>query len=232
MRRFEMFKRIFAGLAIAMLMVSFSFLAKFDLCAEEYEDDSVMLADFEGWPNNLGGDIGVYGSLEPDWDMKDKIPYSWVYEPVAPGYDSANVHDGNKSMRLVNALGTKPNESWGSFAMDMGPTIDTTVTPKKVHSFDASGFKYLTFWYKGTMGGEKIKVIMRDAHALSYMPQYEYAVDPATTEWQKVVVPLTKAKKRIDLSVLDNVGISFGLDLGNRRGAIVYLDTFKFTNNK
>ncbi|MBN1871413.1 MAG: hypothetical protein JW800_02460 [Candidatus Omnitrophica bacterium] len=227
-----MFKRIGTSFAIAILVLSFSFAVGFDLRAEETGEDSVMLADFEGWPNNLGGDIGVYGSLEPDWDMKETVPYSWVYEPVTPGYNSINVHDGNKSMRLVNALGTKPNESWGSFAMDMGQTIDTTVTPKKVESFDASGFKYLTFWYKGAMGGEKIKVIMRDSHALSYMPQYEHPLPPATTEWEKVVVPLAKAKKRIDLNTLDNVGISFGVDLGNRKGAIVYLDTFMFTNSE
>ena len=225
-------KRLIASLAVTASLLFTSLLSAGMIYAEDLALDSTMIADFEGWPDNLGGEIGVYGSLEPDWDMKEKVPYSWVYEPIAPKYDSINVHDGNKSFRLVNGLGTKPNESWGSFAMDMGPTIDTKVIPKKVVSFDASGYKYLTFWYKGAMGGENMKVIMRDAGALNYMPQFEYALKGATTDWKKATIPLSAAGKRVDLKALDNIGISFGVDLGNRRGSIVYLDTFMFTNSK
>jgi len=193
--------------------------------------EEVILADFEGWPNNLGGEIGVYGSLEPDWNKMTTVPYSWVYETITAGYDPKNVHDGKQSFRLVNALGTKPNETWGSFAMDLGPTTDLTVIPKKVTSLDVSGYKYLTFWAKGEKGGEKIELLIRDAHALNYMPQLKYKLPDLTTDWQKIVVPLEGFGGRVDLTQLDNIGIAFGRDVGNMGGEIAYVDSFVFTNN-
>jgi len=222
--------RIKAVLAAAFVCILF--LAP-HAAAEADATESVVIADFEGWPDNLGGDIGVYGSLEPAWDMMETVPYSWVYEPKTPGYTTENVHDGNKSFRLVTGTGTKPKESWGSFAMDMGPTVDIKVVPKKVKSFDASGFRYITFWLKGARGGEKMKVIMRDSHALDYMPQYKSpSAITATTEWQKIVIPLSRVGKSIDLKSIDNLGIAFGMDEGNRRGSTIYVDTFMFSVSK
>jgi hypothetical protein len=199
---------------------------------EEEEIEGEVIADFEGWPNNLGGEMGVYGSLEPNWDESETVPYSWVYEVVAPGYDPANVHSGRQSFRLVNALGLKPAETWGSFAMDLGPAIDLTVMPKKVESFDVSGYSYLVFWLKGEKGGEKMELLLRDAHALNYMPQVKYKLPDATTEWQKIVIPLTELKGKIDLTALDNIGLAFGPDVGNLAGEIIYIDDFMFTNSK
>jgi len=190
----------------------------------------VIIADFEGWPNNLGGEIGVYGSLEPNWDDIATVPYSWSYEPITPGYNPANIHSGKQSFRLVNGLGLKPELTWGSFAMDLGPTTDLTVIPKKVESFNASGFKYIIFWVKGEKGGEKMEFLARDAHALNYMPQAKYKLPDATTEWQKVVIPMSEISGKIDLTALDNMGLAFGKDVGNIKGEIVYIDDFTFTN--
>jgi len=196
------------------------------------ETDSVLIADFEGWPNNLGGEVGVYGSLEPNWDDIASVPYSWVYESITPGYDLKNVHGGKQSFRLVNGLGLKPEETWGSFAMDLGPTTDLTVIPKRVDSFDASSFKYITFWARGEKGGERMQILMRDAHALNYMPQVKHKLPDATVEWQKVVVPLEQFSGKLDFTALDNIGIAFGRDVGNLRGEIVYLDEFMLTNSE
>jgi hypothetical protein len=194
---------------------------------------NVLIADFEGWPNNLGGEIGVYGSLEPNWDDVNTVPYSWVYEPmVTPGYDSANMHNGKQSFRLVNGLGLKPDSTWGSFAMDLGPTIDLTLIPKEVESFDCSGYKYLIFWVKGEKGGEKMQLLLRDASALNYMPQVKYQLPDATTEWQKVVVALGQFDGKINLSALDNIGLAFGRDVGNLKGEVIYLDDFMLTNSE
>ena len=175
--------------------------------------------------------MGVYGSLEPDWDKVGAVPYSWVYEPIVRGYDFANVHNGRQSFRLVNGLGTKPQETWGSFAMDLGPTIDLTVVPKRVESLDVSGYQYLIFWAKGEKGGEKMELLVRDAHALNYNPQVKYKLPDLTTEWQKMVVPLEEISGRLDLTQLDNIGIAFGQDVGNMKGDIAYIDDFVFTNN-
>lgn len=191
-----------------------------------------IIADFEGWPNNLGGEIGVYGSLEPNWDDIATVPYSWVYEPVTPGYNPANVHSGKQSFRLVNGLGLKPEITWGSFAMDLGPTTDLTVMPKKVESFNASGFKYITFWVKGEKGGEKMEFVGRDTHALNYMPQAKYKLPDATTEWQKITIPLSEISGKVDATALDNIGLAFGKDVGNVKGEVIYLDDFAFTNTQ
>ena len=199
---------------------------------EALEIVDVVIADFEGWPNNLGGEIGVYGALEPDWDDITSIPYSWVYEPITPEYDSMNVQSGKQAFRLVNGLGLKTELAWGSFAMDLGPVTDLTVIPKKVESFDASDWGYLTFWVKGDKGGEKMELVIRDAHALNYMPQVKYKLPDATTEWQKVAVSLEQFKGQIDLTALDNIGLAFGRDVGNLKGEVVYIDNFAFTTSE
>lgn len=192
----------------------------------------LLIADFEGHPNNLGGDVGVYGSLEPNWEDK-ATAYSWYYGPSTAGYDKANVHGGTQSFRLVNALGSKKTETWGSFSMDLGKTIDVAPVPKKVDSKDVTAFKYLTFWVKGAQGGEKMELLFRDSHAVSYMPQAKYKVEDITAEWKKVSIPLDDIKKMgIDLKSLDNIGIAFGPDAGNAAGSIVYIDDFSFTDSK
>ena len=196
------------------------------------EEGEILVADFEGWPNCLGGEMGVYGSLEPNWEEAHIHPVSWVYESTTLGYNGANVHSGMQSFRLVNGLGTKRDLAWGSFSMDLGPTIDTTVTPKKVESLDVSEYKYLVFWVKGEKGGEKMELLLRDAHSLNYMPQVKYKLPDATTEWQKAVVPLAELKGKIDLAAMDNIGLAFGKDVGNIEGDIAYVDDFVFTNNQ
>jgi len=194
-------------------------------------EGEMLVSDFENWPNNLGGEIGVYGALEPNWDDVVNVPYSWVYEPVTPGYDPANVHSGKQSFRLVNGLGLKPSETWGSFAMDLGPTTDLTVMPKKVESADVSGYGYLSFWVKGDSGREKMELLIRDSHALNYSPQVKYKLPDLTVEWQKIVIPLKEISSKVDLTQLDNIGIAFGKDVGNVQGEIAYIDDFVFTNN-
>ena len=192
----------------------------------------LVIADFEGHPDNLGGDVGVYGSLEPNWD--DKVaPFSWYYGPSTAGYDKSNVHGDAQSFRLVNAMGSRKNETWGSFSMDLGRTTDAAPVPQKVESKDVSASKYLTFWVKGAKGGEKMELLFRDNHAVSYMPQAKYKVEDITAEWKKEIIPMDEIKKLgIDLKSLDNIGIAFGPDAGNAPGATVYIDDFSFTDSK
>ena len=223
-----MWKKIFL---VVFLTVFFSGVA----IAQEgmiEETEGVIIADFESWPNNLGGEVGVFGALEPNWDDVTTVPYSWVYESITPGYDIANVHSGKQSFRLVNGLGLKGDLTWGSFAMDLGPVTDLTVVPKKVEFFDTSAYKYLTLWVRGEKGGEKTKLLMRDAGSLNYMPQVKHKLPDATTEWQKIVVSLKQFKGQINLSALDNIGLAFGKDVGNLKGEVIYIDDFMFTNSE
>ena len=198
--------------------------------AESAEGD-LIIADFEGWPNNLSGEVGVYGALEPDWEKVNQQPVSWVYEVTSLNYAPENVHAGKNSFRLVNGLGLKPEYTWGSFSMDLGPTTDITAVPKKVESLDASAYKYVVFWVKGEKGGEKMELLIRDAHALNYSPQVKYKLPDASTEWKKVVVPLSDISGKVDITKLDNIGVAFGKDVGNLTGDTIYIDDFAFTNN-
>ena len=232
-------KSVFLALSLVFLAIAFSgaVLAQENTATQTPEQavpqdvtQEVIIADFEGWPNNLGGEVGVYGALEPNCDEITTVPYSWVYEAITPSYNPANVHSGKQSFRLVNGLGLKPELAWGSFAMDLGPTTDLTVIPKKVESFNASGFKYITFWVRGEKGGEKMEFLARDAHALNYMPQAKYKLPDVTAEWQKVAIPLSEIGGKIDLTALDNIGLAFGKDVGNLKGEVIYIDDFVFTN--
>lgn len=198
--------------------------------AAECED--IIIADFEKWPNNLGGEMGVYGSLEPDWTQKNTVPYSWIYELKTPGYDRKNVHSGRQSFRLVHGLGKNADMSWGSFGIDLGPVTDLSTDPVTVDSVDVSDYKYLTFWIKGKEGGENAEVLFRDAHSINYMPQAKYAIPVITDEWQKVVIPLDEIDNRVDTSALVHVGMAFGADVGNEPGDTIFVDDFKFTDHK
>lgn len=202
-----------------------------DVPLQAKAEGDVIIADFETWPDNLGGEIGVFGSLEPDWEKVNQQPVSWVYEVTSLNYSPDNVHSGKNSFRLVNSVGIKPEYTWGSFSMDMGPTTDITAVPKKIESFDASGYKYLVFWVRGAKGGEKMELLVRDAHALNYSPQVKYKLADATAEWQKITIPLSEISGKADLTKLDNIGIAFGKDAGNMTGDTIYLDDFAFTNN-
>ena len=189
----------------------------------------MLVADFEGHPNNLGGNVGVYGAGEPNWE-NTSIPFSWYYETTVAGYRPENVHSGQQCFRLVNGTGAKPQLQWASLGIDLGPITDAAITPVKVDSKDASRYKYLVFWSKGENGGEHLRVLFRDSHALTYIPQYQYEVKvpPVTTEWQKFMVPLEGVERYVDLRSLSHVGFSFGNDVGNKRGDIIYVDDVAF----
>jgi hypothetical protein len=226
LRRRRIMKSFLRFIIIAFLILSVWQLAQ-PASAEE-----LIIANFEGWPNNLGGEMGVYGSLSPDWTTKNTVPYSWVYERKTPGYDMANVKEGKQSFRLVNGLGAEKDCSWGSFGMDLGKTVDLTVEPKEVKSLDASEYKYLVFWIKGEKGGEKAELTFRDAHSIDYMPQATYPIPIITDEWQKVVVPLSEIEDMIDITEMVHIGIAFGPDVGNEAGDTIYVDEFMLTDSK
>lgn len=220
-------KKVLTLLAIATICI---LIIPKQAVAEQAEGNSLVIADFETFPNNLGGEVGVYGSLEPNWDDK-ATPYSWYYGSSTPGYDQKNVHSGVQSFRLVNALGTKKNEGWGSFSMDLGAVTDATAVPKKVQSKNVMRYKYLTFWVKGERGGEKIEVLFRDSKSPSYMPSARYKIKEANAEWEKKAITLEEIHKLgVDLKSLDSIGIAFGPDVGNKAGAIIYIDDFIFTD--
>lgn len=200
-------------------------------CQAGAEGLDILVADFEAYPNNLGGEMGLYGSLEPNWNDKNTPP-SWYYDSKLAWYDPKNVHGGKQSFMLVNGLGAKSSELWGSLGIDLGPVMDPDSYPRKIAGIDVSGFKYLTFWVKGEKGGEHLEVIFRDSKAITYMPQAKHIVNNATTEWQKVTISLDDVRGQVDLTSLVHIGMAFGADVGNKKGDIVYIDDIVFTNSE
>ena len=214
---------------VAILSASAMLLTISVFVAAENPGNELTVAGFEAYPNNLGGELGVHGSLEANWQDQE-APFSWYYTPETPGYKKENVFSGDRSFRLVNARGSKPDETWGSFGVDLGPTVDSSVVPKRIRPLDVSGYKFLTFWVKGEKGGEHIELVFRDSHAPDYMPQIKIKVADATSEWQRIVIPLDKISNQVDLTSLVLIGFAFGNDVGNPPGGTIYLDNIAFTN--
>lgn len=198
----------------------------------ENEGITLLIADFESFPNNVGGSVGVFGAAEPNWENK-AVPHGWYYGELEPGFKKEKVHGGGQSFMCVNGY-AKEKLRWATFSLGLGKLINSESTPIKIESLDARKYKYLIFWIKGEKGGEKVTVAFRDAHALTDMPQF--TTDPlpegATTEWKKVVVPLDPLTDKIDLSQLDQVILEFGLNRGNAEGNIFYIDDFYFAVNE
>jgi hypothetical protein len=214
-------------LAMALLLAGCATekLVTTGIVPEGTQPETVVVCDFEALPNNLGGEIGVYGDGEPDWS-KTKAPHSWIYEPSSPGgYDVKNVHAGQNSFQLINGeKGT--HNTWASFSCNLGPTLDKNKSPIEVQSLNVSSYQRLVFWVKGLRGGEKFNVIFRDSHAPDYMPQVRVTplVEGATKNWTKIEVPFSKVSWGIDLKNVVNIGIEFGNNVGNRIGTTLFID--------
>ncbi len=200
-----------------------------DTVPAEQEPPQIIVADFESYPNNLGGNVGVFGAAEPDWDNRD-VPHGWYYNKQTPGYTKKNVHGGEQSFMCVNGY-SRERVRWATFSLDLGKLVNAEVIPVKIKSLNVSNYPSLVLWVKGDRGGEKFNVFFRDAHAQDYFPQVSIAPVPngLTTEWQKIVIPLSLTKEYIDLTVLDQIGLEFGANFGNAEGNIFYLDDVYFS---
>ena len=193
-----------------------------------YGENILLVTSFESTPNLLGGELGVYGDGEPDWARKG-APHSWFYESDLIYFKKVNVRSGLKSFLLVNGQKGIKNR-WASFAIDLGPTLDKKSVPKKVKSFDASGYNTIVLWVKGGKGGEKFNVTVRDARSKSYKPN-GIVYNPeggCKKEWKKIKIAFDDFIGRINWAKLDSIGIEFGANAGNEKSAQIYIDDIYF----
>lgn len=198
----------------------------------ENEPLQIVVADFESYPNNLGGNVGVFGAAEPDWDNRD-VPHGWYYNKQTPGYTKKNVHAGEQSFLCVNGY-SRERVRWATFSLDLGKLINAEVIPVKIKSLNVSNYASLVLWVKGDRGGEKFNVFFRDAHAQDYFPQVSVVPMPngMTIEWTKIVIPLSLVKDYVDLTVLDQIGLEFGANFGNAEGNMFYVDDVHFSKTE
>lgn len=81
--------------------------------------------------------------------------------------------------------------------------------------FDASGFSHLSFWVKGKRGGEDFDIRLADDKWVARQDSVaignigHFLAGGVTTHWQEVVVPLSGVGKRLNLSRLAGLTISF-----------------------
>lgn len=197
----------------------------------------IQISDFEYHPNSLGGNVGAYGAMTGSGytsecaylgDKSYKLLFAeevfWRPEHEVE-YDTTK--HGTKRMKPVGVPHKPKKIEWAVFMLDMGPIIDEKTHPVKIDPTDISRFRYLVFWVRGSRGGEKFKIYLRDAEANTYEPQLK--LDPniaVTKQWKAVAVNLDKIGRKVDLKNIVQIGIGFGKEDGNKPGNIIYVDNF------
>ena len=101
--------------------------------------------------------------------------------------------------------------------------------------FNASDYKYLSFWVRGEEGGERFKMGVADKQfamiedSAKSKPIDAYLPDgKITTRWQKAIVPLSDMF--VDYNLIESVSINFEGDLfdADESNGIVYIDDLAF----
>lgn len=187
----------------------------------------ILITDFEETPGYLGGKAEIWGSA---------YPLSNFMTVYSADFNPRYVHTGSTSYKLVNS--PRARENWGSMSINLGPVIDAKTEPITIRPVNVSHYKYFSFWIRGQSGGERFRVIFRDAHSKSYLPTINFVPknNMATTEWRRVDVPLhnlspfsQKYEKRdLDLTQLVVVGVEFGDNTGNPRSSTLFIDDLTF----
>jgi hypothetical protein len=200
-----------------------------------FQPIDLVVADFEAHPNRLYGNVGIFGDAEPDWEAitidDSNKPYSWYYESKKMKCNDVNVHSGCQSFRLVNAgkMCKYKRQGWATFGLDLGPISGC----QKIRSVDVSPYKKLSFWARtDNKDGATAKVIFRDLHKRSYYPQADIEPPQLSNSWQKHTVNLDNIGSVVDLQNLTNVSLSFGHDIGNDTGTVIYIDDIAFIGSE
>jgi len=199
------------------------------VAGSKYRGNRIVVADFESTPSCF------LKTREECWGSA--YPGSRIIGSFDPQFDPKNVHTGSGSYRLMNDFRSQKN--WGCFSINLGPVTDITKDPIGIKPLDVSSYLYFSFWIKGVKGGEKFKVIFRDASAETYMPVTIFTPDDdqAETKWKQVVLNLSEVKQKLegytnrslDLAALVALGIEVGDNIGNARGATIYIDDLEFS---
>lgn len=204
---------------------------KKEIVFKQVEQEGLWIADFEQELSLLEGEMSPYGGAKANFNNREQL-HSSLYSPDIENYSIKDVFRGTGSYRLVNEIPFPTKNFWASLSIDLISIDQMQEKPLKRSGIDVSKYRYLIFWAKGEHGGERIKVIFRDAKAPDFLPQV--MIDPypqiLTKEWRKIVVPLSQVSNEVDLSDLIQIGIEFGSWLGNLRGDVLFVDDFIFSN--
>jgi hypothetical protein len=89
-------------------------------------------------------------------------------------------------------------------------------------SYNASKFKFVTFWLKGTNIGQTFECNLKDMAK----DQKGVSVMVNTTDWERVTIPL-ESFAGVDLTALENFNLGFTEAMGS---VTIYVDDFEFSN--
>jgi len=132
-----------------------------------------------------------------------KVVWDYVTAPEC-------LHSGKYGLRLGFTVTGDSFAGWG---------VHWVSTPAK--HLDASGFKALTFWVKGSKGGEKFEFGLKDTNKREVKLQSRDFVVVRADDWEQVIVPLTRfanAGVQVDAASLENV--SFAVNQYHGSGTI------------
>ena len=173
--------------------------------------ESLLVDDFEGAVNKLGGRSNTY-IMEPSRALAVR--------------SKDNPHGGSGLLMIKYDKKAKggPYDSGGWCGY-------YTMVKTGPRYLDAAGYHAITFWVRGATGGENFVVGLSDRHweevgdSVKSEPIGKYLPEgKLTTEWQKATVPLSTFM--LDMKELASVAVCFEGSLfpnGNAQGTI-YVD--------
>lgn len=167
-------------------------------------DENILLVnDFESNSDSIAGDSGVF--VDPD--RKASCQMSIEKEIKAEEIAENNV------LKLSWDV-TKPKSFAGYWCF--------------LNDADASNFKYLTFWVKGTEEAENFFAGLKDnlGHE-SKVYVKDYLLEELDTGWQKVIIPLNDLSEISDWENLELMSFCFKNQIGSGKGTI-YVDGVQF----
>ncbi len=152
----------------------------------------------EIFPQVSGGEKFVY--INNDGSLSDR------FVPI-----KSCVHFGSYGLQLSYDMKGDSSGGWG---------VQWKNTPAKY--FDFSGFSTLTFWVKGTYGGETFQVSLKDTEGNEVKVESDTLLI-VTADWTLVKVHLNKFKG-VNTASVEN--INFGFNKNHGTGSICIDDIF------
>jgi len=114
-------------------------------------------------------------------------------------------HSGPYGLRITYEMEGPASGGWG---------VHWAGTPAK--SADLSGFSELTFWVRGTAGGETFQVGIKDTSTNEIKVESADLVVVSGSNWQQVSLALTEfSEKGVNLASVENINLGFNRDHGS-----------------
>lgn len=112
------------------------------------------------------------------------------------------IHSGFYGLQLTYNMSGTGNGGWG---------VQWSSSPAGY--FDASAFNALTFWVKGSSGGEIFQIGMKDtAGKEAKLGSKDYLV--TTLEWSQIIIPFSEFAG-VNIASIENINLGFNRDHGS-----------------